>query len=124
MPHERIRAAAGTASGLQDGGDVMSGIGLGLTATGVGSPYGALALKAGGIMSGAGTTLELIIDAAEGKLTTEKIMTKMVVNIAIPKIFLKFDKLMKPIEKALIQNLTTLGDRALDDGRNNNFKRK
>jgi RHS repeat-associated protein len=103
--------------GLQDAGDAITLAAITVAATGVGLPLAATMAEIGGIMSGIGTGLELVNDAAEGKLTVGKVVTKGVIEAVSTKI--GGSNAFGPVEQIINDNIFNLLDRTIDEVKKN-----
>ncbi|WP_430615704.1 RHS repeat-associated core domain-containing protein [Flavobacterium sp. JP2137] len=104
-----------TASGLQDGGDVMV---YGATALSVagGGVLGAPLATLGGLMSTVGLVMEITKDALDSKISVEKVATKAVLTVVGSKV----GKLGKNYsEKLMNSSLINLLGKGIDDARDN-----
>jgi len=99
---------------LSNSGDVAVVAGTLMVLTGVGAPAGAALITYGGYASTAGTALDLVNDANNGTLTTEKVVTKGVM-MALPEVGGAGFKALGAPNAGKLLNLQVMGaDKTLD----------
>lgn len=95
-------------------GDAAIVVGTVMVLTGVGAPAGAALITYGGYISTAGTAMELVDEANKGKLTEEKVASKLIM-LVIPTGGSKVAKKIGEPKIGDVINITTMGaDKVID----------